>query len=75
MKYTKDDKMKYLVVECSKGTFYGFNLVVKNERLAATKIIADVENDFTICGWGMLKKNIMGFIVSGMAKLYHFLSN
>ncbi len=44
------------MVECSNGTFYGFNLVVKNERLAATKIVADVENDFTICGWRMSKK-------------------
>ncbi len=42
MKFTKDDKMKYLVVECSNGTFYGFNLVVKNERLNATKIFKDV---------------------------------
>ncbi len=56
MKFTKDDKIKYLVVEYSNSTFYGFNLVVKNERLAATKIIADVDNDFTICGWRMSKK-------------------
>ena len=53
MKFTKDDKMKYLVVKCSNGTFFGFNLVVKNERLTATKIVSDVDNDFTICGWRM----------------------
>ncbi len=51
MKFTKDDKMRYLVVEYSNGNFYGFNLVVMNERLAAKKIVADVDNDFTICGW------------------------
>ena len=56
VKFTKDDKMKYLVVKYTNGCFYGFNLVVKNERLAATKIVADVENDFTICGWRMSKK-------------------
>jgi hypothetical protein len=51
MKFTKDDKMRYLVVEYSNGNFYGFNLVVTNERLAAKKNGADVDNDFTICGW------------------------
>jgi hypothetical protein len=35
MKFTKDDKMRYLVVEYSNGNCYGFNLVVTNERLAA----------------------------------------
>ena len=50
MKFTKDDKMRYLVVEYSHGNFYGFNLVVTNERLAAKKIVADIDNDFTICG-------------------------
>jgi hypothetical protein len=35
-KFTKDDKMKYLVVEYTNGCFYGFNLVVKNERQTAT---------------------------------------
>ncbi len=73
-KLTKDNKMKYLVVEYTNSSFYGFNLVDKNERLAATKIVADVDNDFTITGWKMSKKNIMGFIVSGMAKLYQFWS-
>ncbi len=48
MKFTKDDKMKYLVVEYSNGNFYGFNLVYVNERLAAKKNVADVDNDFTI---------------------------
>jgi hypothetical protein len=50
MKFTKDDKMKYLVVEYTNGCFYGFNLVVKNERQTATNIVADVNNDFTITG-------------------------
>ncbi len=75
MKFTKDDKMKYLVVEYSNGNFYGFNLVDVNERQAAKKIVADVYNDFTICGWRIKKKTILGFIVSGMAKLYHYLSS
>jgi hypothetical protein len=56
MKFTKDDKMRYLVVEYSNGNFYGFNLVVTNERRAAKKIVADVDNDFTICGWIISKK-------------------
>jgi hypothetical protein len=73
MKFTKDDKMKYLVVECSNGAFYGFNLVVKNEMLAATKIVADVENDFTICGWRMLKKNHHGLYRIRNGKAISFL--
>ncbi len=48
--------MKYLVVEYTNGCFYGFNLIVKNERQTATNIIADVDNDFTITGWRMSKK-------------------
>ncbi len=60
MKFTKNDKMKYLVVEYINGSFYGFNLVVKNERLAATKIVPDVDYDFTNCGWRMSKKNHHG---------------
>ncbi len=55
MKFTKDDKMKYLVVEFTNGYFYGFNLVVKNERQTATNIVVDVDNDFTITGWRMSK--------------------
>ena len=51
IKFTKDDKMKYLVVEYSNGNFYGFNLVDVNERQAAKNIVADFDNDFTICGW------------------------
>ena len=47
--------MKYLVVEYSNGNFYGFNLVDANERQAAKNIVADVDNDFTICGWRISK--------------------
>jgi hypothetical protein len=50
VKFTKDDKMKYLVVKYTNTSFYGFNLVDKNERQAATKIVTDVDNDFTITG-------------------------
>jgi hypothetical protein len=57
VKFTKDDKMKYLVVKNTNGCFYGFNLVVKNdERQTATNILTDVDNDFTITGWRMSKK-------------------
>ncbi len=59
-KFTKDDKMKYLVVKYTNSSFYGFNLVDKNERCAATKIVADVDNYFTITGWRMSKKNHHG---------------
>jgi hypothetical protein len=55
IKFTKDDKMKYLVVEYSNGNFYGFNLVDANERRDAKIIVADVDNDFTICGWRISK--------------------
>jgi hypothetical protein len=48
VKFTKDDKMKYLVDEYTNSSFCGFNLVDKNERHATTKIVADVDNDFTI---------------------------
>ena len=47
--------MKYLVVEYTNGCFYGFNLVVENERQTATNIVADVDNDFTITGWRISK--------------------
>ena len=47
--------MKYLVVEYSNGNFYGFNLVDANERRDAKIIVADVDNDFTICGWRISK--------------------
>jgi hypothetical protein len=60
MKFTKDDKMKYLVVEYSNGNFYGFNLVDVNERLAAKKmsqmlimILLSVDGEFQ-------KKNHLG---------------
>ncbi len=56
MKLTKDDMMKYLVVKYTNGCFYGFNLVVKNERQTATNIVTDVDNDFAITGWRMFKK-------------------
>ncbi len=56
MKFTKDDKMKYSVVKYTNSFFYGFNLVDKNERHAATKIVTDVDNDVTITGWRMSKK-------------------
>jgi hypothetical protein len=60
MKFTKDDNMKCLVVEYANGSFYGFNLVDKNERHNATNIVADVDNDFTIIGWRMSKKSHHG---------------
>jgi hypothetical protein len=56
VKFNKDDKMKYLVVEYTNGCFYGFNLVVKNERQTATNIVTDVDNDFTMTGWRRSKK-------------------
>jgi hypothetical protein len=36
--------MKYLVVKYTYSSFYGFNLVDKNERHAATKNVADVNS-------------------------------
>jgi hypothetical protein len=60
VKFTKDDEMKYLVVKYTNSSFYGFNLVDKNERHTATKIVADVDDDFTITGWRMSKKNQHG---------------
>jgi hypothetical protein len=66
MKFTKDDNMKCLVVEYVNGSFYGFNLVDKNERHDATNIISDVDNDLII-GWRMSEKkpsweNLLGLI-------------
>ncbi len=57
MKFTKDNDMKCLVVEYANGSFYGFNLVDRNERHDTSNIAADVDNDFTIIGWRMSKKN------------------
>ncbi len=39
VKFTKDDKMRYLVVKYTNGCFYGFNLVVKNNRQTATNLL------------------------------------
>ena len=47
--------MNYLVVEYSNGNFYGFNLFNANERHDAKIIVADVDNDFTVCGWRISK--------------------
>jgi len=55
IKFNKDDKMNYLVVEYSNGNFNGFNLVNANERHDAKIIVADVDNDFTVCGWRISK--------------------
>ncbi len=44
------------MVEYTNGSFYGFNLVDKNERHDVTNIVADVDNDFTIIGWRISKK-------------------
>ncbi len=54
VKFTKDDKMKYLVVKHTNGCIYRFNLIVKNERQTATNIVTD-DNDFTVTGWRMPK--------------------
>jgi hypothetical protein len=55
--------MKYLVVKYTNGCFYGFNLVVKNERQTATNFVADVNNNFTITGWRM-SKNLPSWALS-----------
>ncbi len=36
MEYTKNENVKYLVIEASHGNYYGFNLKVKKEHTYAT---------------------------------------
>jgi hypothetical protein len=41
IKFTEEDKMKYLIVEHSNGKYFGFNLHESNERTSVISIVQD----------------------------------
>jgi hypothetical protein len=75
MKFTKDDNMKCLVVEYANASFYGFNLVDKDEGTMQQISSRMLTMTLLSLGGECQKIAIMGFILSGMAKLYHVWSN
>jgi hypothetical protein len=60
IRFTREDKYKFLIVEYVTEAIYGFNLGVKVEQTAAINIIKD-KTDFTVEGWKIAKE--LGFSV------------
>jgi hypothetical protein len=54
IKFTQEDKMKYLIIEHSSGNYYGFNLHESNKRTSAISIVQDQE-EFMVMGWKVAK--------------------
>ena len=52
----ENDNFPFIVFESSNEKFYGFNLGNNNERDAAFGILED-EDDFTVIGWKVARKN------------------
>ncbi len=61
--YHDNDNFAFIVFESSNENFYGFNLGNKNERHAAFEILED-EDDFTVIGWKVARKNPTGVNVA-----------
>jgi hypothetical protein len=55
IRFTREDKYKFLFVEYVTCTIYGFNLCVKVEQTAAINIVKDMP-DFTVEGWKIGKE-------------------
>ena len=55
IRFTREDKYKFLIVEYVTEAIYGFNLGVKVEQTAAINIIKD-KTDFTVEGWKIAKE-------------------
>ena len=45
VEYAKNGNYKYVVIEASYGTYYGFNIKVKKEWAIAMKIVSPDEHD------------------------------
>ncbi len=50
IRFTREDKCKFLFVEYVTFSIYGFNLCVKVEQTAVINIVRDI-TDFTVEGW------------------------
>ena len=55
IRFTREDKYKFLFVEYVTSAIYGFNLCVKVEQTAAINIVKDT-TDFTVVGWKIGKE-------------------
>ena len=55
IRFTREDKYKFLIVEYVFSNIYGFNLGVKVEQTAAINIVKD-KTDFTVEGWKIAKE-------------------
>ena len=63
IRLTTEDSFKYLMVEYTTLSVYGFNLRVQAERVAAIAIVKDT-SDFTVDGWKVSKEKpiwVLGF--------------
>jgi hypothetical protein len=55
IRFTREDKFKFVFVEYVTKAIYGFNLCVKVEQTAAMNIVKD-KTDFTVEGWKIGKE-------------------
>ena len=55
IRFTREDKYKFLLVEYVTEAIYGFNLCVKVKQTAAINIVKD-KTDFTVEGWKIGKE-------------------
>jgi hypothetical protein len=55
IRFTREDKYKFLIVEYVTKAIYGFNLGVKVEQTAAINIVKD-KTDFSVEGWKIAKE-------------------
>ena len=62
IRFTKEDKYKFLFVVYVSFTIYGFNLCVKVEQKAAMNIVKDT-TDFTVEGGKLARRFLLGFTV------------
>ena len=63
IRLTTEDSFKYLMVEYTNLSVYGFNLCVQAEQVAAIAIVKDT-SDFTVDGWKISKEKpiwVLGF--------------
>ena len=63
IRLTTEDSFKYLMVEYTNLSVYGFNLRVQAEQVAAIAIVKDT-SDFTVDGWKVSKEKpiwVLGF--------------
>ncbi len=59
VEYARNKNYKYLVIEASYGTYYGFNIKVKKEGAIAMKVVSPDEHDnFMTVGWKVSNKLI-----------------